>query len=143
MKKLILVFAAMAITAGAYAQADSTKRKMNPVDSIRTTDSLYQNRDLNKNPNRDKTNPDTLMNDQPQQLAYADGVLMLSGKMMKVKDCTMTPLEQNLTMSNGTKVSCEGSYVKKDGTEMTFKDGEHIDMSGNLISTKNLTSKNK
>jgi hypothetical protein len=32
MKKLILVFTAIAITAGSYAQIDSTDRKMSPRD---------------------------------------------------------------------------------------------------------------
>ena len=116
MKKLILVFGAIAITAGAYAQADSTNRKTSPRDMNNNQNQIVQN-------NRaDKSNP--------------DGVLMQNGKVMLVKNGQMTVLDHDMTMSNGTKVMSDGTCVKKDGTRTMLTEGQHIDMSGNMVPMK-------
>ena len=122
MKKLILVFAVIVITAGAYAQADSTKRKMSPPDMNNT-----QNQNLQNNPDG-KSHP--------------DGVLMQNGKMMKVKNGQLSSLDNDFTMSNGTKIMSDGTCVKKDGTKMTMKEGQHMDMSGNMTHMKTNKDKN-
>ena len=35
-------------------------------------------------------------------------------------------------MSNGTKMMVDGVCVKKDGTKMKMKEGDHMDMKGNM-----------
>ncbi len=112
MKKIILVFVAVAISAGAYAQTDSTSRKMSP-------------RDLNNNLNQNVRN-NTVDKTCP------DGVVMQNGKMMKVKDGQTTTLDQEMTMSNGTKIMRDGSCINSDGTTTMMKEGQHMDMSGNM-----------
>jgi len=115
MKKLILVFAAFAITVGAYAQIDSTYRRMNPQDMNK------QNQRLQSNP-IDKSHP--------------DGVMMQNGKMMKVKNGKITFLDHIITMSNGTKVMSDGYYIHNDGTKLMMKEGQHMDMSGKMVFLK-------
>src|SRR5665647_1828043 len=122
MKKLILVFIAIAITAGAYAQAGSTNRKMSPQDLNNT-----QKQNLQNNP-VDKPHP--------------DGVMMQNGKMMMVKNGQMTSLDHDMTMSNGTKIKSDGTCIKKDGTKKMMKEGQHMDMSGNMIPMKTNKDKN-
>ena len=122
MKKLILVFVAIAITAGAYAQDGSTNRKMSPQDLNNT-----QKQNLQNNP-VDKPNP--------------DGVMMQNGKMMMVKNGQMTSLDHDMTMSNGTKIKSDGTCIKKDGTKKMMKEGQHMDMSGNMIPMKTNKDKN-
>src|ERR1035437_4280701 len=123
MKKLILVFVAIAITAGAYAQADSTNRKMSPQDKNNN-----QNQNVQNNP-VDKSLP--------------DGVMMQNGKMMKVENGQTTILrEQDMTLSNGTKIMSDGTCIKKDGTKTKMKEGQHMDMSGNMIPMKTNKDKN-
>lgn len=118
MKNLILVFAAIAISAGAYAQTDSINTKTNQGD-------------MN---NKQKQN----VQNNPVDKLYSDGVIMQNGKIMKVKNGQMTLLqEKSITMGNGTKIMSDGTCIKKDGTKMTMKEGQHMDLSGNL------TDKNK
>jgi hypothetical protein len=114
MKKLIVVFIAIAISTGAYAQADSTNRKTSP-------------KDMNKNQN---------VQNNPVDKSHPDGVMMQNGKMMKVKNGQMTILDQDMTLSNGTKVMSDGTYINKDGAKMMLKEGQHMDMSGNMIPMK-------
>ena len=135
MKKLILVFAAIAITAGAYAQTDSANRSMNQPNINNTNDGLYQNRNMNNYQNQNLQNSSV-------ENTYPDGVMMQKGKMIKVKKGHMTILEHTMTMSNGTKIKSDGTYIKKDGTKMTMKDGQHLDMSGNIILLKTNKDKN-
>lgn len=113
MKNLILVFAAIAISAGAYAQTDSTNTKTNQ-------------RDMNNNQNQNVQN-------KSADKSQPDGVVMKNGKMMTVKNGQLSMLKENeMTMSNGTKIMSDGTYIKKDGTKMTLNEGQHMDMSGNI-----------
>ncbi len=112
MRKLILVFVAVAISAGAYAQADSTSRKMSPRDLNNNKNQNVQNHSVNK--------------------SCPDGVMMQNGKMMKVKNGQTTTLDQEMTMSNGTKIMRDGSCINSDGATTMMKEGQHMDMSGNM-----------
>lgn len=122
MKKIILVFVAIAITAGAYAQASSINRKMSP-------------QDMNNNQNKSVQN-------HPVDKSYPDGVMKKNGKMMMVKNGQMTSLDHDMTMSNGTKIKSDGTCIKKDGTKKMMKEGQHMDMSGNMIPMKTNKDKN-
>lgn len=122
MKKLILVFVAIAITVGAYAQTGSTNDKMSP-------------RDMNNNQNQNVQN-------KPVNKSHPDGIMMQNGKMMQVKNGQMTSIDHDMTLSNGTKIMSDGTCVKKDGTKMTMKEGQHLDMSGNMIPMKTNKDKN-
>jgi len=131
MKKLIVVFVAIAISAGAYAQAGSTNGKTSPQDLKNKQNQNVQNnpQDLNKNQNQNVQN-------NPVDKSHPDGVMMQNGKMMKVKNGQMTSIDHDMTLSNGTKIMSDGTCVKKDGTKMTMKEGQHMDMSGNLTPMK-------
>ena len=120
MKKLILVFVAIAITAGAYAQNDSTNKK------IQRTNNQDQNIQYN-----------------PIAQSHPDGAMMQNGKMMKVKNGQMTSLQgDGMTLSNGTKIRSDGTCIKKDGTKVMMKEGQHMDMSGKMTSMKANKDKN-
>ena len=122
MKKLVLVFVAIAITVGAYAQDGSTNGKTSPPD-------------MNNNPNQKVQN-------HPVDKSHPDGVMMQNGKMMQVKNGQMTSLDNDMTMRNGTKIMSDGTCIKKDGTKKKMKEGQHMDMSGNMIPMKTNKDKN-
>jgi len=122
MKKIILVFVAIAITAGAYAQNDSTNKKMNMHDR-----NNRQNQDI-QNSSFDKS--------------HTDGVMMQNGKVMQMKNGQTTTLSKEVTLSNGTKITTDGTCIKKDGSKMMLKEGQHMDMSGNMIPMKTNKDKN-
>ena len=130
MNKILLTLTAIAITACSYAQVDSAQNKMNPPQNNRNDDGMIQNRDLNNN---------QIQNEQRNQadMSHPDGVMMQDGKMIIVKDGRMVTLKNDMTMDNGMIVMSNGSYMKKGGTKMMFKEGEHMDMSGKMIPMKN------
>jgi hypothetical protein len=123
MKKVILVFAAFAITFGAFAQTDSTNKKMSPPDINKTDDGIDQNYDRNRS-----------HNDHNYQMgkSHPDGAMMMNGKMMMVKNGQMTAMDRDMTMSNGTRIKSDGTCMMKDGTKTAMKEGQHMDMSGKL-----------
>ncbi|MBE0663126.1 MAG: hypothetical protein IH597_11745 [Bacteroidales bacterium] len=123
MKKIIFVLAAIAITVGAYAQTDSTNRKMSPREPVNNHHQSMQN--------------------NPVNASHPDGVLMQNGKLMRVQNGKMTILHDNdMTMSNGTRIMSDGYYIQKDGTKLMIKEGQHMDMAGNLIFLKTNKDKN-
>ncbi len=150
MKKLILVFATVAITFGVNAQSDSTNRQMSPPDINKTNDGMNDNRevnntqdrDMNNSQNRDmNNNTDSARSQQTQNNVHPNGVMMQDGKMVMYKDGNMTALAESVTMTNGTKIMVDGSYTNKDGKKKMLKEGEHMDMSGNMVPMKNTTRK--
>ncbi len=63
-----------------------------------------------------------------------DGVMMHDGKMMVMKDGKLAgPMENSMSMSNGTTVMSDGTVKMKDGTEMHMKDGQVIMMDGHIM----------
>lgn len=68
---------------------------------------------------------------------YPNGYIFLKGKVMKVKNGNMTPLEVDIQLINGTAVMKNGYYKKEGEPKKKFKEGEHMDMSGELTQTNN------
>jgi hypothetical protein len=73
------------------------------------------------------------MQNNPGDKFYPDVVLMQNGKMMSMKNGQMTLIQDNnMTLSNGTKIMSDDTWITKDGTKTMMKEGQHMDMSGNL-----------
>lgn len=117
MKKVIFVSAALCFSMCLFAQTDSIKNKMN-------------NRD-NNDPKMTK-----VMNHQRVNQSFPNGVMMKNGKLMMVKNGKLTMMDHEMSMANGTKVMPNGTILKKDGTKMMMKEGQHMDMAGHTINTK-------
>lgn len=105
MKKLIFVCVAMAFSFASFAQTDTTMKKMDH---------------------------DKMMKHDQMDMSKMDGCMMMNGKMMMIKDGKMTAMKKQMTMSNGTKCMVDGKCRKKDGTKMKMKEGDHMDMEGNM-----------
>ena len=54
------------------------------------------------------------------------------GKMMYQQDGKMTPMEKDMTMENGTLCTTTGECIMKDGSKMKMKEGDCVDMNGNM-----------
>src|SRR3990167_7631271 len=63
------------------------------------------------------------------------GFEMKDGKMLMVdeKAKTMSPMEKNAVLNDGTKVMMDGKVMKKDGTSFMLKEGESIWMDGTFM----------
>jgi hypothetical protein len=54
------------------------------------------------------------------------------GKLVKVKNKVKTEQKDNVTLSNGTQISSNGTVQYSDGTTATLKEGEWIDDQGKI-----------
>jgi hypothetical protein len=115
MKKLILAFTAILFSLNVFATSDSTKvmKTHKTVVTHKRTTTSYSSRK-----------------------AHPDGVMLVDGKVMMIKDGKMTKLESDTYLNNGTKVTPEGMCTDKTGTSMMMKEGEHLDMEGNMVVMK-------
>ena len=121
MKTILVVITTFIITSGAYAQTDSTTNKMSPPEINNPNDGIVQS------PSRDT------------MTTHPDGYTMQNGKMMVVKDGKVTMMEKDVTLSNGTVIMTNGYYMKKGGTKMMMKEGQHMDVYGYTISMNSTT----
>lgn len=65
-------------------------------------------------------------------------IIMVNGEMMVEKDGDITKMDKDLELSNGTKVSIDGTVEKKDGTNTMMRDGDSMMMNGQEV-TKMMT----
>ena len=57
-------------------------------------------------------------------------VMMKDGKMMEMKDGNWVAQTSDKTMSNGTKVTTDGTVIMKDGAKKTLANGECVKPDG-------------
>lgn len=123
-KKLLLAIAVVAITTGAYAQTN----------------------DMNNTKSQDIKNKNTLdknYNQHSDVYNHPDGYMMQNGKVMVIKNGKLTQVEKDVTLSNGTIITKDGTYLTKGGTKTVFKEGEHMDLTGKIIPMDKSNSYNK
>jgi len=68
---------------------------------------------------------------------HPDSYMMQDGIIMISKNGTLTPMEDDVTLSNGAVILKSGVYMKRGGTKNMFKEGEHVDLTGKMISIDN------
>jgi hypothetical protein len=115
MKKLILAFTAILLSLNVFAAPDSTK-------VIKTHKRVVTHKSVATSYSTHKARP--------------DGVMLVDGKVMVIKNGKMAKLEGEMYLKNGTKVTPDGMCVDKTGTSMILKPGEHLDMEGNMVMMK-------
>jgi archaellum component FlaG (FlaF/FlaG flagellin family) len=65
-----------------------------------------------------------------------DHLIFTGGRMLLVKDGEPQPMNADMTMPNGSKVTKAGQVVKKDATKYILREGEKVDMNGEVIIDK-------
>jgi hypothetical protein len=63
---------------------------------------------------------------------YKDGVAMINGKMMELKNSQQTPMTGTKTIA-GTKVSPTGQVTLADGTQKQLREGKAVNMQGRIV----------
>jgi len=141
MKKILQIVITIIFTTGAYAQNDSTKKKIFPPDIDNTRDGLNKDQN-NNNENRQQgknlnqgSNPDLKFKDSKAG-KHPDGYMVQNGKTMVWKNGLVNMVENNVTLSNGTIIMTNGTYMEKGGKITLFKTDEHIDLNGKMIPKK-------
>jgi len=116
MKKFTLLILTISFYMGVNAQNDSTNKNLNPPQSFNKSEAIITQ--------------------------HADGYMMKNGKMVSVKNGQVTPMERSITLTDGTVIMINGSY-KKNGVTKMLKEGEQVDMMGEIIpmdNAKNLST---
>jgi hypothetical protein len=62
-----------------------------------------------------------------------DHIMMKAGKVMMIKEGKSMPLDKELTLGNGAKVTPDGAVTMKDGTKMMMKEGDMMSMDGEMV----------
>jgi Ni/Co efflux regulator RcnB len=74
------------------------------------------------------------MKDKPMQSnALRDGIMMHGGKLIVMKEGKASTMTEDMTMANGSMVMKDGSVKMKDGSTTMLKNGDHMDMQGNIV----------
>ncbi len=64
-------------------------------------------------------------------------VMMQDGKVIIMRDGKMITVKAYTPLSNGTRVMSDGTIIKKDGTKTMLKEGECLNMAGEMVPMKN------
>jgi len=70
--------------------------------------------------------------DQGHKKMMKDCIMMKDGKVVQMKDGNSTDVTSDVTLSNGTVVSADGTVKTKDGKTSKLKDGDCVYMSGKM-----------
>jgi len=113
MKKLLVLIAAVTLSAGVFAQDKTDDKKM------------------------DKMHHEGMM-DKKGMMSHKmkDCVMMKDEGMMMMKDGKTMKMDKDMTMSNGTVVMTDGTVKMKDGSTKTMKEGDCIYMDGKMSKMK-------
>jgi hypothetical protein len=70
----------------------------------------------------------------PSMAVEKDGVMMKSGKMIRVTEGKeIGRMDRETTMSNGTRVMMNGKMLMKDGKEVQLQEGQAVMLDGKFI----------
>ena len=105
MKNLFLTMLAVALSFGAFAQDTLPKRDTLPT-------------------------RDTIPREQKSQLK--DVYVMKDSKMWQIKAGEKSEMTTDVTLVNGTIVMANGTVKKTDGQSVTLKNGQFVDLEGNI-----------
>lgn len=70
-----------------------------------------------------------------------DSVMMKDGKMIMMKDGKTSPMMEDATMANGTKVMRDGTVILKDATTMKLGEDDMVLMTGKIDKKEHLILK--
>ena len=105
MKNLFLSMIAVALSTAVFAQETTSKASTAPTEQ------------------------------QTQQQQQKDMYVFKNGKVWQVKSGNVTELAKDATLPTGAIVKTDGKVVSKDGQTVALKDGQYIDIDGNIGQT--------
>lgn len=73
---------------------------------------------------------DTIPTEQKTQLK--DAYVMKDGKMWQIKAGEKSEMTADVTLVNGTIIMANGTVKKTDGQAITLKNGQFVDLEGNI-----------
>lgn len=65
-----------------------------------------------------------------------DGVVMTDGKTLQIRGGEATPVEDAVTLRDGTRVQADGTVVQPDGTQKKLRNGKAVNERGQIVSAR-------
>ena len=62
-----------------------------------------------------------------------DHIMMKDGKVMMIMQGKSMPTDKELTLSNGVKVTVDGTVTMQDGKKTMMKNGDMLGMDGEMV----------
>ncbi len=125
MKKILSIAAMLIVSATAFSQTDSMMNKSGQD----SAGGMQGNRMMNDSMHQGMNGMQKGMHGMGKM---KDCVMMHDGKVMVMKGGQHMPLDQQMTLPNGTTVMTDGTVKMADGTTKMLKDGECIYMDGTM-----------
>jgi|GEM_PF-1394400 hypothetical protein len=72
---------------------------------------------------------------------HGEYVLMRDGKIIVLRGGEEMPMEEEMTMSDGTKVNPNGQIIMANGTARMMAEGETISMDGQMADPANMSDR--
>ncbi len=69
---------------------------------------------------------------------HEDMITMKDGKVMMMRNGDMTPMEDEMTLSDGTRVMPNGQVILANGTARMMMEGEAMNMHGQTVDMANM-----
>ncbi len=73
---------------------------------------------------------------KPATANLKEGLSMRNGKMVSIKNDTVTSMNNDITLTNGTHVSTLGVCELRNGSKINMNDGDFIDYNGVYVPSK-------
>lgn len=113
--------------------------KMHPMSDDKKMDKMSRD-SMRKARNDGKMGGDKMPSeadkDKQRMAAENRSVMMHDGKVMIVRNGKMTVVKSFTNLNRGVKVMSDGTIVRQDGTKTMLKEGESVNMMGEIMPTK-------
>lgn len=70
-----------------------------------------------------------------------DHIVMQAGRVMRMSNGEMMPMEEKMTMPDGTKVMTDGTVMMPDGTTRMMQEGETMLLQGESAGAEDMTDR--
>jgi hypothetical protein len=70
-----------------------------------------------------------------------DHIVMQDGSVMTIQNGVMAPMDEDMTLPDGTRVGVDGTVMMPDGTMRMMEEGETILLQGEPAGAEDLTDK--
>ena len=128
---LAIVAASIGFMSYSLSAQETIKRNSNPV---KTQQEMDAHKKVNENDksiqkSKDQNRTDTM------NVGYmsTDHIAMEDGKMVAIMDGKIIPMDQEVTMKNGTKCMTDGTCLLTDGKKIIMKNGDKMDLNGVMM----------
>jgi hypothetical protein len=68
-------------------------------------------------------------------------LMMKDGRVMIMRDGDMLPMEEEVTMPDGTQITVDGRVILPDGSSRMMMEGESIDLEGQMVDAADMSDR--